>query len=142
MHVTGRCHCGKISFAAEIDPAQVRICHCTDCQTLSGSAFRANVNSLPGTFRLTGGTPKTYVKTAESGNKRVQAFCADCGTHLYASDAVDNPPAVGLRVATLDRRTELRPSRQIWCRSALPWVMDLGDLPRSERQHYTNRLKL
>jgi hypothetical protein len=31
MKVTGRCHCGQISFEAEIDPAQVRVCHCTDC---------------------------------------------------------------------------------------------------------------
>ena len=48
MKVTGRCHCGQISFEAEIDPAQVRICHCTDCQTLTGTAFRTNVSSLPG----------------------------------------------------------------------------------------------
>jgi hypothetical protein len=92
------------------------------------------VNSLPGTFRLKSGAPKTYVKTAESGNKRAQAFCPDCGTHLYASDAVDNPQSVGLRVGTLDQRAELRPARQIWVRSALPWAMDLTGFQRSERQ--------
>ena len=48
MKVTGRCHCGQISFEAEIDPAQVRICHCADCQTLTGTAFRTTVPSLPG----------------------------------------------------------------------------------------------
>ena len=35
MHVDGSCHCGDITYAAEIDPAKVIICHCTDCQTLS-----------------------------------------------------------------------------------------------------------
>src|SRR5438876_10048241 len=77
MKVTGRCHCGQISFEAEIDPTQVRICHCTDCQTLTGTAFRTNVPSLPGTFVLRSGTPKIYIKTAESGNKRAHAFCPD-----------------------------------------------------------------
>lgn len=134
MKVTGRCHCGKISFAAEIDPAQGRVCHCTDCQQMSGSAFRYNVSTLPGTFAVTSGAPKTYVKTADSGNRRAQVFCADCGTHLWASDAVDNPQTVGLRVGTLDQRTELHPSRQIWVRSALPWAMDLTGLPGAERQ--------
>ncbi len=134
MKVTGHCHCGAVSFEAEIDPAQVRVCHCTDCQRMSGSAFRYNVNSLPGTFALKSGAPKRYLKTAESGNKRAQAFCPECGTHVYASDAVDSPQSVGLRVGTLDQRAELRPSRQIWVRSALPWSMDLTGLPRAERQ--------
>jgi hypothetical protein len=133
MKVTGHCHCGKISFEAEVDPAQVRICHCTDCQNLTGTAFRSNVASLPGTFVLSSGTPKTYIKTAESGNKRAHAFCPDCGTPLYAAAPDPNPPTVGLRVGTLDQRAELRPSRQIWVRSALPWSMDLTGVPRSER---------
>jgi len=135
MKVTGRCHCGKISFAAEIDPAQVRICHCTDCQTLSGSAFRINVASLPGTFVLKSGSPKTYIKTtANSGNPRAHGFCPDCGTPLWATSPGPNPPSYGLRVGTLDCRSELKPVRQGWCRSALSWSMDLTDIPQIERQ--------
>jgi hypothetical protein len=134
MKVTGRCHCGKISFEAEIDPGAVRICHCTDCQTLSGSAFRINVGSLPGTFALKTGTPKVYIKTAESGNQRAHGFCADCGTPLWATSPGPNPPSYGLRVGTLDCRADLKPSRQGWCRSALPWSIDLSGVPQFERQ--------
>jgi hypothetical protein len=43
MKIDGRCHCGYITYEAEIDPEKVMICHCTDCQTLSGSAFRTVV---------------------------------------------------------------------------------------------------
>ena len=134
MKVSGRCHCGQISFAAEIDPAQVRICHCTDCQTLSGSAFRINVASLPGTLVVRSGSPKTYIKTAESGNRRAHAFCPDCGTPLWAAVPGPDPATVGLRVGTLDQRAELKPARQGWCRSALPWSMDLSGVARFERQ--------
>ncbi len=35
MPIEGSCHCGKISFRAEVDPDNVIICHSTDCQTLS-----------------------------------------------------------------------------------------------------------
>jgi hypothetical protein len=27
MHIDGGCHCGYITFEAEVDPAAVRICH-------------------------------------------------------------------------------------------------------------------
>ena len=33
-----------------------------------------------------------------------------------------------------NRRAELRPARQGWCRSALPWSMDLTQVERFERQ--------
>ena len=134
MKVTGRCHCGQISWEAEIDPGAVRICHCTDCQRLTGSAFRTNVASLPGSFALTGGSPKIYLKTADSGNKRAHAFCPDCGTPIYAAAPGPNPQSVGLRVGALDQRAELKPVRQGWCVSALPWSMDLTQVARIERQ--------
>jgi len=31
-------------------------------------------------------------------------------------------------------RAALLPARQIWCRSALPWAMDLAGVARTERQ--------
>jgi hypothetical protein len=43
MHIDGASHCGDITFEAEIDPEEVTICHCADCQTLSGAPFRAAV---------------------------------------------------------------------------------------------------
>ena len=39
MKVTGACHCGAITIEGEADPEKVGICHCTDCQTGTGSAF-------------------------------------------------------------------------------------------------------
>jgi hypothetical protein len=64
MKVEGRCHCGQITFEAEIDAEAVRICHCTDCQTLTGAAYRVNVQSPAQSFVLltgqrAGGTPRT-----------------------------------------------------------------------------------
>ena len=32
MNVTGGCHCGQITYEAEVDPTTVRVCHCSDCQ--------------------------------------------------------------------------------------------------------------
>jgi hypothetical protein len=133
MKVTGRCHCGQITFEAEIVPDRVRVCHCTDCQMLSGTAFRTNVPVVPGSFVVQRGEPKVYVKTADSGNQRAQAVCPECGTPIYSGQPGDMS-SVSLRVGTLDQRADLKPARQIWTRSALPWSMDLHGVGQSERQ--------
>ena len=128
MKIDGGCHCGHIRYEAEIDPANVGVCHCTDCQKLTGSAFSTYVFAGRDSFRLLGGKPKIYVKTAESGNRRAQAFCPECGTRIYASADEPNPERFNLRVGTVNQRRELRPQSQIWCRSALPWVMELASV--------------
>jgi hypothetical protein len=121
MKIDGGCHCGRISYEAEIDPADVTICHCTDCQMLSGSAFRTVVPAKREGFRVTG-EPKVYVKIAESGNRRVQAFCPECGTPIFAT-AVTDPQIYSIRLGTAHQRAELQPRQQLWARSALGWVM-------------------
>jgi hypothetical protein len=133
MKVDGRCHCGQITFEAQIDPKAVRICHCTDCQTLTGSAYRVNVQAPASSFVLLSGTPKIYIKTADSGNKRAHAFCPNCGTPIYAA-APHDTATYGLRVGTLTQRAQLSPSQQIWFRSAQPWTADLRDVEHIERQ--------
>ena len=124
MRIDGGCHCGHIRYEAVIDPEKVAICHCTDCQTLSGSAYRTVVPAPAGEFRLLAGQPKIYVKTAESGNQRAQAFCPECGTPIYSAALADTP-AYFLRVGSIRQRAQLPPKLQNWCRSALGWTMDL-----------------
>ena len=132
MHIDGACHCGAITFSADIDPARVMACHCTDCQVLSGSPFRAVVAVPMAKFSLRG-TPKTYVKTAQSGNRRAQVFCPECGTPLYAC-APENPTSVIIRLGCVKQRSQLKPSLQLWQHSALPWLPELPSIPASPQQ--------
>ena len=129
MMVHGSCHCGKIAYEARIDPERVSLCNCTDCQVLTGSAFRVSVQAPAHDFRLLRGAPKIYVKTADSGARRRHGFCADCGAPVFASADSDTPPLIGLRVGCLDERASLPPKRRIWCRSALAWAQDVSSVP-------------
>lgn len=132
MHIDGGCHCGFITYEAEIDPAKVSICHCTDCQNLTGSAYRVTVPAPKDGFKLLTGKPKIYVKTAESGTRRAHGFCPECGTPIYAT-AVTDPQVYGVRVGTVRQRAELPPKRQSWCRSALGWAMNIEALPQNPK---------
>ncbi|HWE44755.1 MAG TPA: GFA family protein [Caulobacteraceae bacterium] len=128
MHVHGRCHCGAVEWEAEVDPEAASICNCTDCQTLSGAPFRASAPAKAESFRITKGQPRRYVKTADSGNARAQAFCGDCGAPLYSTQA-ENPQVYALRLGSLDQRGEITPKRHIWRDSALTWAQDVHGLP-------------
>ncbi|MDP5218105.1 GFA family protein [Ruegeria sp. 2205SS24-7] len=134
MQVTGGCHCGAIRFEAEADPERTRICHCSDCQRLSGSPFRVVVPVSENDFRLTSGTPRIYRKTAASGAIRQQAFCADCGAPLYATSDDAPPRKIGIRVGALDQSGSFVPKRQFWTRSALDWLGDLAKIEAFDEQ--------
>jgi hypothetical protein len=133
MKIDGRCYCGEITFTAEVDPAGIRICHCTDCQQLSGSAFRAVIAAPAESFRLVTGSPRSYIKIAESGNRRRHAFCGNCGSPMFACAEAD-PVSYTLRVGTIVQRDALSPYVQIWRRSALKWIDTIAAIPFVEKQ--------
>jgi hypothetical protein len=110
MKVNGSCHCGAVTIEGEADPEKVSICHCTDCQTGTGSAFRVSV-PIPGeSFRMTG-QPANYLKTtADSGNPRIQAFCGTCGSPIYSTTPGEGRQASYMvRVGILAQRDQLTP---------------------------------
>ncbi len=134
MKIDGGCHCGDITYEAEIDPETVGICHCTDCQALSASAFRTLVMAPEDDFRILSGDPKIYVKTGSSGAKRAQGFCPECGSAIYATAVGDGPKVYNIRLGTVRQRAELTPKKQIWFRSALHWLPGLDSIPKVETQ--------
>ncbi|MDB5873646.1 MAG: hypothetical protein JWQ07_3088 [Ramlibacter sp.] len=126
MHIDGACHCGLISFTGEINPAGVTVCHCADCQVMSGAPFRTVVEVPIGQFRLSG-EPKRYAMM-QHGKPWIQTFCPTCGTPLFAA-AAESPTSVVIRLGCVTQRAQLRPSAQIWRHLALPWLSDLPSIP-------------
>ena len=135
MKIDGACSCGNIRIEGEADPNTVSVCHCTDCQTASGSAFRVSVPVKGDAFKVSG-KPTIYIKTtAESGNPRAQAFCPICGASLYSTTPGEGQQAMYIvRVGILQQRDQLEPKRQIWWRSARPWVTGLDGIRKIEKQ--------
>jgi hypothetical protein len=135
MKIDGGCHCGAITYEAEVDPNQTSICHCTDCQKLSGTVFRTSIRAPGERFKILTGEPRVYVKTGDSGAKRAQGFCANCGSPIYATAAEGGEPKIyNIRVGTVRQRDQLVPKVQIWCRSEQPWLSGLGTIRKVEKQ--------
>jgi hypothetical protein len=135
MKVTGACHCGAITIEGEADPEKVGICHCTDCQTGTGSAFRVSVPIDGGVFKMKG-KPTNYIKTtADSGRPRVQAFCGSCGSPIYSTTPGHGQQASYMvRVGILAQRDQLMPKKQNWFRSARSWVCSMDGIEKNPKQ--------
>jgi len=133
MKITGGCHCKKITYEAELDLDNVVICHCTDCQSLSGSAFRTVAMSKKDAFKFLAGDPKIYVKTGDSGNKREQAFCSDCGSPIYSTSVSDGSRQYGIRLGTVDQRNQIAPKKQKWIGSSQSWTQKISSLPAIDK---------
>ena len=108
---------------------QVSICHCTDCQMLTGSPYRVTVTTSRDRLQLTGNPPKVYAKTGDNGRRRFQSFCSQCGSPLFTTGEGAEAEEWGIRWGTIRQRHQLTPKRQIWCRSAQPWIHTIGLLP-------------
>lgn len=133
MNISGKCFCGYVTYTAEVDPDKVAICHCTDCQSNSGTAYGVVAGVIDGRFELLSGELKVIGKVAESGAERSLTFCPECGTRIYAKPAGDAEGFFGLRAGTIDQRDQLPPKFQVWCRSAQPWAIVDG-IPRYDTQ--------
>jgi hypothetical protein len=80
-------------------------------------------------IRMTGKPPKIYAKTGDNGRTRFQHFCTECGSPLFTSGEGNEADDWGIRWGSIRQRDRLKPARQIWCRSAVPWIHEVAGLP-------------
>jgi len=126
MNISGGCFCGELRYEADITDAPVGVCHCRDCQILSGSAFRTSCAVAPGKFKVTKGEPSHFDKKADSGKVRRMLFCGNCGTHLCSLPTQEEENSfISVRVASADQFAQLTPMAEIYCDSKVAWMPDL-----------------
>jgi hypothetical protein len=126
--IDGSCHCGGVTFQAEVDPDHVTLCHCTDCQALTGTAFRTSVSAHRSRLQIVG-EPTVYEKRGDSGRLRFQYFCPVCGSPLFTHGEGQDAEVWGVRWGGIHQRGRLVPTRQIWRRSAPAWVCAFEGAP-------------
>jgi hypothetical protein len=119
-HIEGGCLCGSVRYSADTEPVFVGVCHCTDCQRFTGSAFGTVVALAAPALKLTG-TLKTFTKSGDTGKSIHRRFCPECGSGII-DEAEAFPGVVMVNVGTLDDRSWVKPQSEVFCDSAQPWV--------------------
>ncbi len=116
---TGSCLCGAVQYTLSSDPLAARICWCKDCQKI---AANGTVNILVTTATIKhSGKLEQFISTADSGDQMTRRFCPKCGTHLF-SNSSSTPDFTVVRAGTLSNPSSIRPTMNIWTRSAPAWA--------------------
>jgi hypothetical protein len=129
--ITGGCLCGRIRYSVDAEPAFVGLCHCRDCQKFTGSAFAA-VIGLPKSAVTVTGVLKGFTKQGDSGKPINRMFCPECGASVM-DEAEAAPGIVMIQAGTLDDTSWMKPTSQIYCASAQPWVHLRGEMRSFDR---------
>ena len=116
---TGRCLCGAVTFTVTGEPLTTRVCWCRDCQHIGANG---TVNMVvPAEALQVHGTLTEYTLTADSGNRLTRHFCPGCGAHIHSVSSA-RPHLRVVRVGNLDDPSSVRPTMNVWTRSAPAWA--------------------
>jgi hypothetical protein len=126
QEMNGGCLCGQVRYSATAEPAIVAVCHCKNCQKQTGTAFGLVVGVPKAELSLQGNI-KTYNDKSDSGRPIARNFCPDCGSPI-ASDFASMSELTLINAGTLDDTSWLRPTMQVFCDSAQPWVQLAGEM--------------
>jgi len=118
----GGCQCGAIRYEVADAPKRLVVCHCSDCQRQSGSAFGMTLIVSEEEFHLTKGDLKTYASKSAAGRAKLGAFCPECGTRIYHKPEW-RKGTVSVKPGTLDDTSWLKPEMHLWTCSKQPWVI-------------------
>lgn len=123
MALEGGCACGEVRYRLTSAPMFVNCCHCTSCQTETGSAFVINAMIEADRVSLLRGAPEAVLTPSESGSGQTVWRCPICQVALWSNYAGAGPGVHFVRVGTLDDSAACPPDAHIFTRSKLPWVI-------------------
>jgi len=124
--------CGSITYSCEAEPVATAVCHCSECQRQTGTAFSIVVGLPVDALKVEGDTLAMFKTVGEAQDSETERnFCSACGSPIFSlSSAL--PDLVWLKAGTLDDTSWLEPQVEVWGRSAQPWVEQAEGRPRVE----------
>jgi hypothetical protein len=122
MTQTGRCQCGQITYELTGDLIATAVCHCDHCQRQSGSAFSVNLIVHESQMAVSGDL-STFEDRGEHGDAVYvyRRFCGQCGTPIFSA-MVEPAGILAVKAGTLDDKSGVRPTVEVWCDHKQPWV--------------------
>jgi hypothetical protein len=117
----GTCICGAVRFRISEEPTTLFACHCSDCQTVTGSGFVLALQVPYDGIVVTQGEAKPYERKEADERKRIIHRCPHCLTILW-SERPDSKEYITVYGGTLDESPTLKPIAHIWTRDTQQWM--------------------
>ncbi len=122
MSWEGGCACQAVRYRLSREPMFVHCCHCTSCQTETGSAFAINALIESDQVETLKGSPEPVLTPSESGRGQQVWRCPSCHVAVWSNYGGANDILRFVRVGTLDEPGAIEPDIHIYSRSKVPWV--------------------
>lgn len=129
----GQCQCGEVTYQVTGETIALFVCHCTECQHQTSSAFGMALWIEDYDKKLLTGTTRSWSRIMPSGKQLVGEFCPSCGTRLFHQVAGQDK-MMSIKPGTLNTSRVLNPVAHIWTQSAQPWV----DIPEGVLRYPAN----
>ena len=117
----GQCQCGELRYQVTGETVTLFVCHCTECQRQSSSAFGMALWLRNYSKTILTGVLGAWVRRTPSGRELVCEFCPSCGTRVFHQVA-GQTETMSIKPGTLDKTIGLEPVAHIWTSRAQPWV--------------------
>ena len=132
--LTGRCLCGEVTYELAGDLLATAVCHCDHCQRQSGGAFSVNLVAHESQLTIHGEL-RTYEETGELGDAVYvrRRFCGSCGSPIV-SELSQTQGVIAVKAGTLDDKSAVLPTVEVWCTDKQPWVSLPGMAVSLERE--------
>ena len=131
MH-QGGCQCGAVRYQFNGEPLTCYACHCTDCQTSSGSAFTLSMIVNSDDLEVIEGELATNISDV-NGIEVKRHHCGQCGIAFWYS-ADEYAGMAALKPGTFDDTSWFKPVAHLWTRSAQPWLKLDDEAVKYEQQ--------
>ena len=120
---TGSCGCDYVKYQVNTKPLVVHCCHCSYCQTQTGSAFVVNALFEADEIELLQGEVKEIVTPSPSGKSQTIARCPICQVAIWSNYYMRGlrEKIRFLRVGTLDDPSAFPPDVHIYTETKQPW---------------------
>jgi hypothetical protein len=136
----GGCACGRERYRLRSAPMFVHCCHCTSCQTETGSAFVLNALIEAERVETIAGAAEAVMTPSESGRGQQVWRCPACRVALWSNYGGADDILRFVRIGTLDDPGALPPDVHIYTRSKLPWVRLPDGVPAFEAYYDAKKL--
>ncbi|HEX9597838.1 MAG TPA: GFA family protein [Gaiellaceae bacterium] len=123
--LTGKCRCGAVRYEVSDAFLYAANCHCSECRTATGSAFKAFAGIEREKLTITQGVDDLAVFGEEALN---DTRCRACGSFLFS--VVRGGAFVHIAMGSLVDAPTIRPTAHIFVGSKAPWFEITDDLPQ------------
>lgn len=116
----GACLCRAVEYLLLEDPLTVYACHCSDCQSQTGTSFSLSMIMKRESLEITRGHLEYFSVELEDGREKGAHWCERCRTQIWGPSR--GAGLVMLIPGTLDNTSWVVPAGHIWTSSAQPWI--------------------